>query len=78
MAKRKLDRPVLAEGELTGHAHRVDVDVYEDEVGVREFSGPTTVTHEEHGPIALPRDDYLADRVIETDHFADEARRVTD
>ena len=78
MTQKKLDTRVLAEGEVTGHAHRVGVDVYEADDGVREFSGATTVTHEEHGPITLPADDYYADRVVETDHFADEARRVTD
>lgn len=83
MAKRKkLDRRVLAEGEATGHAHRVTVDVYEEDDGLRSFAGPTTVTHEEHTPIdvpALPKDeDYLSGRAVEYDHFAEEARRVTD
>ena len=55
---------VLAEGEVTGHSHRIA------EAGdARLYAHPTalflevtaeraTVTHEEHGPIVLPRGSY--------------------
>lgn len=75
---KKLKEKVLAQGEVTGHAHRVDVDVYEHENGTREFAGQTKVTHEEHGIINLPDNKYLSDKVIEYDHFDEEARKVVD
>ena len=78
----KKHKSVLAEGEATGHAHRLvdDVDVVERDDGVRIFSleKGCDVTHEEHGVVKLPKGDYLADRVVEQDHFAEEARRVAD
>lgn len=78
---KKLERPVLADGELTGHAHMLDseTDVFEHEDGVREFMVelPTTVRHEEHKPITLSPDKYLSDRVVETDPFEGK-RRVLD
>lgn len=79
MAKRKVTSGVLAEGEATGHAHRVSVTVMEDTVtGLREFHGPTEATHEEHGAIALPDLDLISGRGLEYDHFAEEARQVRD
>lgn len=79
MAKRKkIAGGVLAEGEVTGHAHRVGVAVYETEIGTREFDGATTVTHEEHGPITLPDRKWASGRVREMDHYAEQAREVMD
>lgn len=78
--RRLLPVPVLAEGEATGHAHRLPegIAVLENPDGTREFTGPATVTHEEHAPVALPPTEYLSDRVREYDHAAEEARRVCD
>lgn len=78
--KKKLDKRILAEGEATGHAHRVGVDVYEDDKfpGVLFFDGKTTVTHEEHKPITLPDKKWASGKVREYDHFAEEARNVQD
>lgn len=82
MERKKLDKPVLAEGEVTGHAHVLDadVDVYETEKGTREFDlgKETVVRHEEHKPITLPKKNYTSDRVVEYDSYAEEARRVAD
>lgn len=72
---------VLAEGEVTGHSHRLqNTDVLEREDGVRIFdvAEKETVVHEEHGAVVLPAEQYACDRVIEQDHFADAARKVTD
>jgi hypothetical protein len=77
----KLPEPILAEGEVTGHAHRVaGVSVYERPDGVRTFAAPkrVTVTHEEHGPIVLPKGKFASARVREYDHFLEEARQVAD
>lgn len=69
---------ILAEGEVTGHKHRVTVDVMEREDGVREFEGATIITHEEHKPVPLPNRKWNSAIVVETDHLANETRRVVD
>jgi len=80
MAKaKKVDRGnCLAEGEMTGHAHRVTVAVMEREDGVREFNGATTVTHEEHKAITLPARKWNSVQVTEFDHVAQMERIVRD
>jgi hypothetical protein len=71
---------ILAEGEVTGHAHRVTVSVYQraQDPAVREFDGATTVTHEEHKPIVLPKKRWASAQVIEFDHLSEMARPVAD
>ena len=74
---------ILAEGEATGHMHRLsgsDVEVLQlgDKLFARVRSGDAKVTHEEHDTIALPPGDYQIGRVQEFDHFAEEARNVAD
>ena len=78
MEPKKLDEKVLAIGEATGHAHRVTVDVYEQEDKTRTFLGPTTVTHEEHRPVVLPQKEFASGIVVEYDHFAEEVKNVQD
>jgi hypothetical protein len=71
---------VLAEGEVTGHAHRLTrSDVYE-RGDTREFDAPVgdTLTHEEHGPITLPPGSWASGRVVEYDHLREESRAVED
>lgn len=75
---KKLNEKVLAHGEVTGHAHRVGVDVFEDDDGTRRFVGKTIVTHEEHKQIEIPDGKWASGRIIEYDHFAEEAREVRD
>jgi hypothetical protein len=73
---------VLAEGELTGHAHRAvgDVDlVTEGSRPVLKVASETAdVVHEEHKAFTLPRGSYDVDRVKEYDHWSEEARTVQD
>lgn len=75
-------RPVLAEGEATGHTHRL-----EDPASARVFSvGGTlylevladsaTVVHEEHRPVTLPRGGYEVR--IQREYSPQEIRRVVD
>jgi hypothetical protein len=75
-------RPVLAEGEVTGHAHRL-----EDPASGHVFSvgenlyldvlAPTaTIVHEEHGPVTLPRGSY--EIRIQREYSPQEIRRVLD
>lgn len=84
MDRKKLAKPILAEGEATGHAHRVvsdvPVDVYELSSGIREFviKDTASIVHEEHRKISLPEGDYYSDKVLEYDHFAEEVRKVKD
>jgi hypothetical protein len=79
-AKQQEDR-VVAQGEATGHAHRVVGDgvVFRDptsqQLYVRVMSS-ATLTHEEHRPITLPRGIY---EVIGQREYTPEAvRRVLD
>lgn len=79
---------ILAEGEMTGHAHRVDlndVDVFSDAQGnlytIPKTDEGFTITHEEHRAVTVPLKTGEVGRVIiqkEYDHFAEEARRVAD
>jgi hypothetical protein len=81
---RPTGRRVLAEGEATGHAHRLvadaDVEVYEDEgtLFLRVGARGAGLTHEEHGVGVIGEGLYAVDRVREYDHFAEEIRRVVD
>jgi len=57
---RKLHHSVLAQGELTGHSHRVaerdSAQLYESEEGLYMCvtGRSATLVHQEHGPIELP------------------------
>ena len=81
MKKKKVGK-VLADGETTGHAHRLlKTEVLEREDGVREFEvgkEGDTLSHEEHGKIEVKPGQYESGKVIEYDHFAEEARQVRD
>ena len=55
---------VLAEGELTGHAHRIakpgSAELFQDgaDMYLRVVAEKASLIHEEHGPIALARGNY--------------------
>lgn len=80
--QKKIDGNVLADGEVTGHAHRLgSTEVFENLDGTREFniSKLTDVlTHEEHNPITLPSGHFMSGKVVEQDHFANHIRNVAD
>jgi hypothetical protein len=82
MKKTKLKKPILAEGEVTGHYHALEkgVDVYEREDGLKQFklTKSTKLNHQEHKTIELPIGEYLSDQVVETDHILDQVRKVAD
>src|SRR5947207_2136757 len=81
--KNRVDhRPVLAEGEITGHAHRL-----EDPASGQVFSvggslflevltDSAAIVHEEHGPVVLPRGGYAIR--IQREYSPKEIRRVVD
>ncbi len=75
-------RPVLAEGEVTGHAHRLDdpASGHVFSVGEKLFlevlADCATIVHEEHGPVTLPRGGYEVR--IQREYSPQEIRRVVD
>ena len=76
---KKLEKKVLAEGEVTGHSHTITVDVFDDG-GVRMFDAPngTLVKHQEHHEVELPPNTYDSDKVVEYDPITEMVRKVTD
>lgn len=75
---------VLAQGEATGHAHRLvdssDSRLVEIDGALYLVIGAAgaTIAHEEHGPIHLESGQYRVGRVREYDYFAEEAREIRD
>jgi len=71
---------ILADGEATGHHHRVAEGAVMELNGQKYLSlgKDQIVTHEEHGEVTIPKGDYQIDIVKETDHFKEEIRRVRD
>lgn len=76
---------ILAEGEVTGHAHCI-AELDNVEVSKKDKDGniylklnkTTTVKHEEHKPVTIPAGTYRVRIVQEYDHLKEEARRVAD
>ena len=75
---------ILADGEVTGHAHRIDdcpeVDMFEDENGNLFLSVKKDVqlTHEEHGTQVIEPGAFKIGRVQEVDPFTEEVDEVRD
>lgn len=79
MRTNKSKENVLAYGEVTGHSHKVDVDVFDtDDPKVKEFDGATVVHHEEHKPIILPNKEWASSQVNEMDHLSGMVNPVQD
>jgi len=63
-AARKVQHLVLAEGELTGHSHRISeggaavLFQTESEMFLDVVGRIATLVHQEHGPIELPQGKY--------------------
>jgi len=82
MEKKKLEKPILAEGETTGHYHILEdenVAVYENE-GIREFNlaKATKLIHQEHKIIELPAGEYESGVDNEYDPFENEIKEIRD
>jgi hypothetical protein len=75
-------RPILAEGEVTGHAHRLEdpasgrVFSIGSDLYLEVISDFATIVHEEHGPVTLPRGGYAVR--IQREYSPQEIRRVVD
>lgn len=82
---------ILAEGEATGHAHRIvpipesgcttdDIELLSvgGSVFFRILRGEARVIHEEHKPFTIPAGTYRSNIVREADHFAGRVSNVAD
>jgi hypothetical protein len=72
---------ILADGEVTGHAHRVtgQAEVFDDDSDrVLRAASPVEVEHEEHKTISLPAGEYRTFKQQEIDPDTEEARAVAD
>lgn len=76
---------VIAEGEASGHFHKVKADyaeLYQEkndpECMLLELLKKSKVVHEEHDSIDLPKGKYVIKRVQDYDHFLEESRAVED
>ena len=83
---KKLKHLTLAEGETTGHSHRITTGtatLYQASGVQTNFvlevsSDAATLTHEEHKPITLPKGIWQIRRVREFDHFRETSGEVSD
>jgi hypothetical protein len=82
---KELKELILAEGETTGHAHRIKpvagVKVYEEngiKYVVNSNKTEALLTHEEHKTIAIPKGKFRIGIVKEVDPFSEEIRNVRD
>lgn len=79
---RRLNHLVLAEGELTGHSHRIrereGAELYMDMSGIylNVTANCVTLIHQEHGPIELPRGVFKVWR--QREYFPRDIRTVRD
>jgi quercetin dioxygenase-like cupin family protein len=78
-----LEHMTLAEGEATGHYHRVtegkaELYMLTGQMYMKVLTDKAKITHEEHNPIEVPKGLYKIDIVKEYDHFAEEVREVVD
>lgn len=74
---------VLAEGEVTGHAHRITqgkAQLFKTITGLMflKVISESTLSHEEHEDILLPKGDYEIKIQREWDWFSEEVRNVAD
>lgn len=78
----ELDHLILAHGE-SGHTHQL-VDglgkliMMDNIMHLKIFSETARLKHEEHRDIELKKGNYKIGRVLEYDHFEEEAREVID
>jgi len=81
--KLKNGQIILAEGETTGHAHRISKVanvIFKEKDGFFYLQNKEElkVTHEEHKPIIIPPGVWEVKRVLEYDHFEEEVWEVRD
>jgi hypothetical protein len=83
---KKVNNPILAQGEATGHHHLLvketenQFDVLEDAQGNKYLNvfSPTELTHQEHKTITIEKGMYWISREQEYDYFSLQSKRVQD
>ena len=83
---KKVESPILAYGEITGHNHRLlertanQFEVLEDEKGntYLKINQPTDLVHEEHKKITIEKGLYFISHEREYDYAEQELKRVAD
>ena len=78
---KKLNHLRLAEGEVTGHCHKItagEAELYEKDgvLYLRVKSAQASLTHEEHKTIEIPKGDY--EITIQREYSPEGWRRVAD
>lgn len=73
----------LAEGEVTGHSHTLDKEcgtLFRDNLNQLwlETNKTTTIKHQEHKPVTIPKGKYKIGIVQEIDPFLEEIQSVRD
>ena len=80
--EKKKKKLTLAEGEATGHAHRLtdEVEVFEEREDRKVWKNDeeTTLTHEEHGPITVPPGKWASGIIREYDYEEEALKNVID
>ena len=79
----ELGHLTLAEGEATGHSHRITdglakLIMLDKIMHLQVFSKEATLKHETHGDIKVKEGTYEIGIVKEVDHFEDVIREVAD
>ena len=83
-AKSEVTTAVLAEGEATGHHHRLTcTEAFAvmqgfDEKKYFELRAPATLTHEEHSALSIEPGAYESVMEREYDYFSEAMRKVVD
>lgn len=81
---KKLKHCVVAEGEATGHKHQIENGnsaLFEDDENnmfLNVENETAIMTHEEHASVKIPKGIWKIKKVLEYDHFAEEAKEVID
>lgn len=80
---KRMERAILAEGEVTGHYHEAVGDgasLWDTGGGAAVLDAPkgATVTHQEHGKVQVPAGRYTRQIVQEFDPLEEEIRNVRD
>jgi len=79
---KKLNHLTLAKGEVTGHHHTItkgNAELYEENgILYLKVLDEAELTHQEHGVITLPKNDYIVRKVREYSHFDEETKNVQD
>lgn len=82
----RIETGIIAEGEATGHHHRISVledaelaALWDGSKVVKAGPNGVTVVHEEHGPVTLsPNTSYAVHQAREYDYLSEAARFVAD